>query len=69
MGYGCVQMACGSDAAQDVDSNGCTAHPEYDSTICGGSYPPHYYACILTMLAAPCTTMSIGDVTNTFCCP
>jgi hypothetical protein len=60
---------CLLDAGQEVDGNGCTARPESDATLCGGSRPPHYYTCTLTMLAAPCTMLSIGDVTNTFCCP
>ena len=68
IGYGCVQ-GCATDAAQDVDGNGCTAQPAGDSVSCGGSKPPHFYTCILTMLAAPCAIVSIGDVTNTFCCP
>ena len=68
MGYGCIQ-GCGTDAAQDVDSNGCRAIPSSDSAFCGGSYPPHYYVCTMTMLAAPCATMTIGDMTNSFCCP
>ncbi len=67
VGYGCAQG--GGDDAQDVDSNGCTAEPSGDATNCGGSRPAHYYVCALTMLAAPCVTLSIGDVTNTFCCP
>lgn len=68
IGYGCIQ-GCATDAAQDVDSNGCTAQPAGDAANCGGSKPPHFYTCILTMLAAPCAMLSIGDVTNTFCCP
>jgi hypothetical protein len=68
IGYGCIQ-GCATDAAQDVDSNGCTARPASDSVFCGGSYPPHYYVCTMTMLAAPCVTMAIGDMTNSFCCP
>ncbi len=68
IGYGCIQGSDG-DAAQDVDSNGCTALPASDSTMCVGSYPPHFYRCILTMLSSPCVTLTIGDVTNTFCCP
>ena len=68
LGYGCIQGTSG-DAAQNVDSSDCTARPEGDSTICGGANPPHYYGCIGTMLAAPCVTMSIGDMTNSFCCP
>ena len=67
-GYGCIQ-GCGSDAAQAVDSNGCKAIPSNDSTFCGGSYPPHYYVCQMTMLDAPCATMTIGNMTNSFCCP
>jgi hypothetical protein len=67
VGYGCIQGV--GDAAQDVDSNGCTAQPSGDATNCGGSRPAHYYMCVLTMLAAPCVILSIGDVTNTFCCP
>ena len=67
-GYGCIQ-GCGSDAAQAVDSNGCKAVPSSDSTFCGGSYPPHYYVCQMTMLDAPCATMTIGNMTNSFCCP
>jgi hypothetical protein len=59
----------GSDAASEADGNGCTARPESDATFCGGTRPPHYYTCILTMLADPCVLVSIGDVTNTFCCP
>jgi hypothetical protein len=68
MGYSCIQE-CGMDAGQDVDSNGCKAIPSNDSLRCGGSRPPHYYACEMTMLAAPCTILSIGDIVNTFCCP
>ena len=67
IGYGCIQG--GGDAAQDVDSNGCTAEPAGDSLYCGGSKPPHYYGCTMTMLAAPCAPVSIGDMTNSFCCP
>ncbi len=67
VGYGCIQE--GGDAGPGVDSNGCTAQPGGDATNCGGSRPAHYYICTLTMLAAPCATLSIGDVTNTFCCP
>jgi hypothetical protein len=68
-GYTCLATVCSQDAGTEVDSNGCTARPESDAIQCGGSYPPHFYTCILTMLPAPCKTMSIGDVTNTFCCP
>jgi hypothetical protein len=60
---------CPADAAAEADGNGCTAYPEGDATFCGGSKPPHYYTCIMTMLAAPCMISSIGDMTNTFCCP
>ena len=67
-GYGCVQ-GCGSDAAQDADSNGCKAVPSGDSSNCGGTRPPHYYTCEVTMLAEPCAIVSIGNIVNTFCCP
>jgi hypothetical protein len=30
---------------------------------------PTHDACTLTMLDDPCVIVSIGDVTNTFCCP
>jgi hypothetical protein len=59
---------CLADAAAEVDGNGCRAVPENDGQ-CGGTSPPHFYACILTMLGSPCEIRSIGDVTNTFCCP
>ncbi len=59
---------CPPDAAGEADGNGCQADPQVDSQ-CGGTKPPHFYRCILTMLASPCVILSIGDVTNTFCCP
>ncbi|HEY5281210.1 MAG TPA: hypothetical protein VIM14_00330, partial [Polyangia bacterium] len=67
VGVGCIQG--GEDAAQSVDSNGCTARPEGDATMCGGSRPAHYYTCVLTMLGAPCAIVNIGSMTNSFCCP
>lgn len=59
----------GPDAAPKADGANCTAQPAGDATFCGGTLPPHYYGCILSMLPDPCVAVSIGDVTNGFCCP
>jgi hypothetical protein len=64
---GCSAPGGASDVGNDTD--GCVAMPEGDATSCGGTRPPHFYACTLTMLKDPCVIVSIGDVTNTFCCP
>lgn len=66
---GCSPYTASTDAATQVDGNGCTARPEGDATYCGGTKPAHYYTCTLTMLTDPCATVSIGNVTNAFCCP
>jgi len=45
--------------------------PAQDDAQCGGDAgrPPHFYACIGGELPAPCVVNSIGNLTNTFCCP
>jgi hypothetical protein len=67
---GCTRYSEEADAASaQMDGNGCTAWPEGDATRCGGTKPPHFYTCVMTMLTDPCAIVSIGDMTNTFCCP
>jgi hypothetical protein len=67
---GCTRYTGEADAASaQADGNGCTARPDGDATFCGGTKPAHFYACVMTMLTDPCVIVSIGDMTNTFCCP
>ena len=67
IGSTCVAIAC-TDGGLTFDAGACIATPAQDST-CTASATPHFYRCILSELAAPCVTQSIGDVTNTYCCP
>ncbi len=69
----CAPLVCDADGGStdtrsSFDALGCAAIPALDSN-CGGARPPHYYVCVLSTLAAPCTVVNIGNVTNTFCCP
>ena len=48
---------------------GCDARPEGDATMCSGA-TPHFFSCVGD---APqntgCKIRSIGDMTDTYCCP
>jgi hypothetical protein len=67
IGSTCIAIAC-TDGGLTFDAGACIATPAQDST-CTASATPHFYRCILSTLASPCVTQSIGDVTNTYCCP
>ena len=67
IGSTCVAIAC-TDGGLSFDAGACIATPAQDST-CTASATPHYYRCILSELPPPCVIDSIGDVTNTYCCP
>ena len=67
LGSTCIAIAC-TDGGLTFDAGACIATPAQDST-CTASATPHFYRCILSTLASPCVAQSIGDVTNTFCCP
>ncbi len=62
-GVGCIQIACTDGGI----SRGCVAVPSSDSRCSGTT--PHYFRCVLLDLPPPCVARSIGDVTNTYCCP
>jgi hypothetical protein len=64
----CIQIECGPDAGFVFDAATCTVDSAGDSQ-CGADGPMHYVRCILTTLPPPCVEQSIGNVTNTFCCP
>ena len=53
----------------DGGSFGCTADPASNS-LCGGGNPPHFYRCVVPyMQPAACQVLSIGNATDTYCCP
>jgi hypothetical protein len=66
MGAACIQIAC-TDGGISFDAGACVAVAAQDS-MCSGQ-TPHFYRCVGSELPAPCVTRSIGDLTNTYCCP
>ncbi len=66
MGGGCLTVQC-PDGGILPDASACLAIPQQDSQCSAPT--PHYFRCILTDLPPPCVVRSIGDVTNTYCCP
>jgi hypothetical protein len=63
---GCA-VSGAADAAIDMDAYNCRHESDGDSQCPTGT--SNFYACTLSMLPSPCVIRSIGDVTNTFCCP
>ncbi len=59
----------GFDADLGSDAYRCTAQPDLDATYCVGSNPPHYYGCIGTTPPPSCVQVSVGNMTDGFCCP
>ncbi len=72
-GVGCIQIACPADAGITLtDGGACYSVPARDAEQCSGDAhagAPHFYVCLGPMLGPPCVIRSIGDLTNTFCCP
>jgi hypothetical protein len=74
IGAACIQIACvpAEDAGTKVDagSYGCTADSAGDATMCGGVKPPHYYRCVFPYQEPKgCQQLTVGNATDTFCCP
>src|SRR5436190_2023897 len=70
-GASCIQISCADAGIPMHDGGTCTAVPEQDAAACAGTagLPPHFYRCVLSELPPPCVARTIGDVTNTYCCP
>jgi hypothetical protein len=62
----CIAIAC-TDGGIIVDASACVEVPTQNSQCTSAA--PNFYRCILTTLPPPCIVGSIGDVTNTYCCP
>lgn len=64
--------SAGGDSATPDGEGGpsaCTADPLEDAT-CGGSLPAHFVRCVVPYAKpAACQSLSIGNVTDTYCCP
>jgi hypothetical protein len=53
----------------DGGSFGCTADAAWNA-MCDGEKPQHFYRCVSPyMQPAACQVVSIGNVTDTYCCP
>ena len=63
----CIAIVC-TDGGIIGDASACVEVPTQNSQ-CTTSAAPNFYRCILTTLPPPCIVGSIGDVTNTYCCP
>jgi hypothetical protein len=72
----CCQNGCGACAADqagcgrvELCAPPCTPVASRDS-MCGAGKPPHFYRCILERIVpSRCLVLSIGNVTDTYCCP
>jgi hypothetical protein len=57
------------DAGSDAGSFGCTAQSSSNAQ-CGGTRPPHYYRCMVPyQQLSGCVSLTIGNATDTYCCP
>jgi hypothetical protein len=67
MGAACPARVC-ADAGFNSDAETCIAVPAGDSQ-CTATTTPHLYTCFLASLPAPCVIHTVGDATDTYCCP
>jgi hypothetical protein len=76
IGAACIQIACTDGGVVDasvpdaiilIDGGACVALPAQDPTCSGAT--PHFYSCFLASLPAPCVRKTVGDATDTYCCP
>jgi hypothetical protein len=73
---GCTLCACNAPPDAGATDSGpfvppetgaCAANPSGDSQCTGAT--PHLYVCVLAQGPSGCTVRSIGNVTDTYCCP
>ena len=64
----CIEIYCAPDSGIFGDAGACRAVPDQDGMCADAGYPPHYYACDLTILPAPCVQVYVGNVLQAFCC-
>jgi hypothetical protein len=67
-GGACIEIFCAPDSGIRGDAGACHAVPTQDGMCADAGYPPHYYACNLTMLPPPCVEVIAGNVMEGFCC-